>query len=75
MYQVNIHQAKTNLSKLIKKVVNGEEVIIAKGNIPLAKLVRLNSPVPKRKLGSAKGSINISSDFDSPLEDFKEYIK
>jgi prevent-host-death family protein len=39
MYQVNIHEAKTNLSKLIKKVVNGEEVIIAKGNKPIVKLV------------------------------------
>jgi len=75
MYQVNIHQAKTNLSKLIKKVVNGEEVIIAKGNIPIAKLVSLKSPNPKRKLGTARGSLRISPDFDLPLEDFGEYIK
>lgn len=39
MHQVNVHEAKTNLSKLIKKVVNGEEVVIAKGNKPLVKLV------------------------------------
>jgi len=75
MYQVNIHQAKTNLSKLIKKVVNGEEVIIAKGNIPVAKLVGLKRANPKRKLGSAKDSLTISSDFDSPLDDFKDYVK
>ena len=75
MQQVNIHQAKTNLSKLIKKVVDGEEVIFAKRNIPIAKLVSLKSANPKRKLGTAKGSVNISPDFDLPLDDFHEYFK
>ena len=74
MFQVNIHQAKTNLSKLIKKVVNGEEVIIAKGNIPLVKLVGLSQQKSKRKIGSAPG-ITILPSFDEPLEDFKDYIK
>lgn len=73
MFQVNIHQAKTNLSKLIKKVVNGEEVIIAKGNIPLVKLVGLSKQKSKRKIGSAHG-ITISPSFDEPLEDFKDYV-
>ncbi len=75
MYQVNIHQAKTNLSKLIKKAVNGEEVIIAKGNVPLVKIVGLASHKPKRKLGSATGFIDIAQDFDEPLEDFEDYIE
>ena len=74
MYQVNIHEAKTHLSKLIKKVLNGEEVIIAKGNKPIAKIVNLEHNNTKRKLGSAKGKIKISDDFSEPLEDFKEYI-
>lgn len=74
MYQVNIHQAKTNLSKLIKKVVNGEEVVIAKGNIPLVKLVAIVSQKSKRKIGSAQGVINISKNFDESLEDFKEFL-
>ena len=74
MHQVNIHEAKTNLSKLIKKVVNGEEVVIAKGNKPLVKLVLIEGNKPKRKLGSAKGKIVIGKDFDVPLDDFKEYI-
>jgi prevent-host-death family protein len=73
MFQVNIHQAKTNLSKLIKKVVNGEEVIIAKGNIPLVKIVGLSAQKSKRKIGSAKG-ISIAPSFDEPLGDFKEYL-
>jgi len=74
MYQVNIHEAKTNLSKLIKKVVNGEEVIIAKGNKPLVKMVYLEGNKPKRKLGTAKGKIKIASNFDESLEDFEDYM-
>ena len=73
MCQVNIHEAKTNLSKLIKKVVNGEEVIIAKGNKPIVKMVYIEENRPKRKLGTAKGRIKIADDFDAPLDDFEEY--
>ena len=69
MYQVNIHEAKTNLSKLIKKVVSGEEVIIARGNKPLVKMVFLEGKKPKRKLGTAKGKIKIAPDFDAPMDD------
>jgi prevent-host-death family protein len=75
MLQVNIHQAKTNLSKLIQKVIEGEEVIIAKGNTPIAKLILIDKIRPKRRLGTAKGKIKMSDDFDAPLEDFKEYMK
>jgi prevent-host-death family protein len=74
MYQVNIHEAKTHLSKLIKKVINGEEVVIAKGNKPIVKIVNLEINNPKRKLDSAKGKIKIAADFDEPLDDFEEYI-
>ncbi len=74
MYQVNIHEAKTNLSKLIKKVVNGEEVVIARGNKPLVKMVFLEGKKPKRKLGTAKGKIKIAADFDAPMNDFEDYL-
>ena len=74
MYQVNIHEAKTNLSKLIKKVVNGEEVIIAKGNKPLVKMVFIEGDKPKRKLGTAKGKIKIAADFDAIIDDFEDYM-
>jgi prevent-host-death family protein len=73
--QVNIHEAKTHLSKLLAKVSTGEEIIIAKGNKPIAKLVQFPSEQPKRKLGSAKGQIKIAPDFDAPLEDFQDYMK
>ena len=75
MLQVNVHEAKTNLSKLIQKVVDGEEVVIAKGNQPIIKLVLIENLKPKRRLGTAKGKIKISDDFDAPLEDFKEYMQ
>ena len=74
MLQVNIHVAKTHLSKLIKRVLNGEEVIIAKGNKPVAKLVAIEGSKPERKLGTAKGKIKIAPDFDEPLTDFEECL-
>ena len=74
MVQSNIHEAKTNLSKLIKKAINGEKVIIAKGNKPLVKIVNINKSKAKRKLGTAKGKVKITKDFDAPLKDFKDYM-
>ena len=74
MIQVNIHEAKTHLSRLIAKVVAGEEIIIAKDNIPVVKLVQFTISKQKRKLGSAKGKIHIAADFDAPLQDFQEYM-
>ncbi len=73
MSQFNIHEAKTHLSKLIEKVKNGEEVIIAKDNKPVAKLILFDDEKLERKLGSAKGLIKISDDFDAPLPEFEEY--
>ena len=74
MFLVNIHEAKTHLSRLIRKVINGEEVVIAKGNKPLVKLVSLEGKKPTRKIGSAKDIIKIRKDFDKSLDDFQEYM-
>ena len=73
MTQVNIHEAKTNLSKLIEKVLHGEDVIIKKSNKPIVKLVMIDELKNNRKLGSAKGQVIIADDFDEPLKDFKDY--
>lgn len=73
MIQVNIHEAKTQLSKLIEKVKKGEEVIISKYNKPVVKLVLIEELKSKRRLNTAKGRIVMSEDFDSPLEDFEDY--
>lgn len=73
MTQVNIHEAKTNLSKLIDKVMKGESVVISKSNKPVVKLVLVDELKTKRNLGSAKGKVKISDKFDEPLEDFEGY--
>lgn len=74
MRQVNIHEAKTHFSKLIKEVQNGDDIIIAKGNKPIARLTSIEQTAPSRKLGTAKGKIKMSADFDLPLNDFKDYM-
>jgi len=74
MHQVNIHEAKTHLSRLIQEAVSGEEVIIAKGNKPIVRLVALAAEEPTRQLGGAKGLVEfIADDFDTPLGDFADY--
>jgi antitoxin (DNA-binding transcriptional repressor) of toxin-antitoxin stability system len=73
MTQVNIHVAKARLSELIQKVLLGEEVIIARDNKPLIKLVALKAPPQKRQLGLSKGKIRIAEDFDAPIDDFEDY--
>lgn len=64
---VNIHQAKTNFSKLVDAAMQGEEIIIAKAGKPAAKLVPIVLIKPKRKPGALKGKIHIASDFDALL--------
>jgi prevent-host-death family protein len=66
---INIHEAKTQFSKLIEAVANGQEVIIAKAGKPAARLVALSLAAPARKPGSLKGQITIADDFDAPLPD------
>lgn len=63
--QVNVHYAKTNLSKLLEAVGDGEEVVISRAGKPVAKLVPF--AVAARKLGADKGLVSIASDFDAPL--------
>lgn len=67
MHIFNIHEAKTQFSKLIESAINGEETIIAKSGKPVAKLVPISSEKPKRQLGVLKGKIKIADDFDAPL--------
>ncbi len=70
---MNIQEAKTNLSELIDKVLKGEQVVIARSNKPLVKLIPIEELKGKRKLGTAKGTVFISDDFDEPLTDFINY--
>jgi prevent-host-death family protein len=73
MKVVKIHEAKTHLSRLIKEAQAGEEIVIARGNTPIVKLVLLDSARPRGLFGWAKGKIKMADDFDAPLEDFDEY--
>lgn len=65
--QVTVHEAKTHLSRLLQRVERGEEIVIARGKEPVARLVPIEPPPQARVLGSAKGQIWISDDFNGPL--------
>jgi len=62
----NMHDAKTNLSRLAERAAGGEEIVIARNGRPLAKLVPIEGRKPLR-FGLAKGEIWMSDDFDDPL--------
>ena len=70
MTQLDITQAKSNLSKLLDLAIKGEEIIITQDDKPVAKISPIKRPLER---GSAKGKVWMSDDFDKPLEDFEEY--
>lgn len=67
MHTVNIHEAKTNFSKLIDAVGQGEEIVIAKAGKPAARLVPMKATKVVRKPGALKGKIRVAEDFDASL--------
>ncbi len=69
MTQVNIHEAKTHLSRLLGQVAAGEEVVIAKAGRPIARLVPVAERPPRRVLGQDAGLFEVPDDFDAPLPD------
>ena len=66
---VNIHEAKTHLSRLLSRVMAGEEIIIARAGKPVARLIPIGDRPTTRVSGSAKGKVVIAPDFDAPLPD------
>lgn len=66
----NIHEAKTHFSKLLERVLNGEEVIIAKAGKPVARILPVVTEVTQRVPGIDKGKVIIMPDFDEPLPEF-----
>ena len=74
MQQVDLKQAKKNLSELIERAICGEEVVISKNDRPLVRLIAIEKPKRRRQFGSAKGMIDIADDFDDSPEDFREYM-
>ncbi len=70
MIQLNIHDAKTHLSKYLKNLTEEETILLCKRNIPIAKIVGLKSKsTKKRKIGLAKGDFVVPDDFSDPLPD------
>jgi prevent-host-death family protein len=69
MRTVNIHAAKTQLSRLVEDAAKGEEIVIAKAGKPVARLMPLDEERPERRLGGLAGKVRIPEDFDAPLPD------
>ncbi|MGH9502712.1 MAG: type II toxin-antitoxin system Phd/YefM family antitoxin [Terriglobales bacterium] len=68
--EVNIHEAKTHFSRLLQRVAAGEDVIIARAGVPVARLVAVQPEKLKvRPLGFARGEVWVADDFDAPLPD------
>jgi len=66
---INIHEAKTHLSRIIDEVAAGAEVIIAKAGKPMARLIPLTGIPRAKKLGLLKGKIKVPDDFNAPLSE------
>lgn len=72
MRTVNLHFAKTHLSRLVDEVLAGGEVVIGRAGTALVRLVPVEAPTAKRRLGIDEGKIRIADDFDDPLPDFED---
>ena len=74
-FTYNVHEAKTQLSRLLQLVAEGEEVVIAKAGEPVARLVPI-TPARQRELGFARGLFVVPDDFDAPLpDDLQKYFE
>lgn len=71
---VNIHEAKTHLSRLLERVQAGEEITIAKAGKPIARLTPIQAPPRKRVPGMDKGRVIMHDDFDDPIPELEEYF-
>ena len=69
MSKVNVHEAKTRFSRLLRRVAAGEEITIANRGVPVARLVPVPAEENTRKLGYFRGQMSIPDDFDAPLPD------
>lgn len=67
MRSINIHEAKTHLSRLVDEVSAGEEIVIAKAGKPLARLIPFQRRASRRKLGALAGRFSVPDDFDGSL--------
>lgn len=75
MKKANLHEAKTNLSKLVDLATKGEEIIICKAGHPVAKLVAIHKHKKNRKPGDWAGKVKIKKDFDKLPASFMRHFK
>ncbi|GDX77732.1 hypothetical protein LBMAG41_28120 [Cyanobium sp.] len=76
MVMVNVHQAKTHLSQLLQEVEQGQEVVIARSGVPIARLVAWQAPAQATAApGAMRGQIQLSDDFDAPLDGLFEALQ
>lgn len=73
--KVNIHEAKTQLSALVARAEAGEEIVIARANKPVVRLVPVDPSKAQRRLGEAKGLVSIAPDFDDLPDDLMEHFR
>ncbi len=74
MVQVDFYQAKDRFLEIIEHVLRGEDVVIERDDQPLVRVTAAGKTKKPRVFGSARGLIQIASDFDEPLDDFEEYM-
>jgi len=77
MSTVTIEHAQAHLSELIDRLTPGEEIVITRGESPVARIVaEVKPPTAPRKFGTLKGTVlYMAPDFDAPLDEFKEYME
>ncbi len=73
MTTVGVHEAKTNLSALLRRVANGEDIVITNGGLPAARLVSI-APVGQKRIGSFEGLFTVPDDFDETPSELTEYF-
>lgn len=71
---VNMHEAKSSLSQLVKRAERGEDIVIARNGVPVARITRLKASKPKLPWGVLRGKIRMLDNFDEPMDEFKDYV-
>ena len=69
---VNMHEAKSSLSQLVKRAERGEDIVMARNGVPVVRITRLKAPKRKLPWGALHGKM--ADDFDAPLECMKDYV-
>lgn len=73
-HAIDLGQAQTRLAELVQEAARGEEVILTEGGEPVARIIPILQAREMREFGSARGLIHIAADFDSPLDEFQDYM-